>query len=558
MNSLPFFQLEQELETLLKECHGTQIEPALKQKFLEYMNFIHQEVFLGKRSKNLDKQLALLSFVFSEFISTREERIADIESPEVTQALKIKEHLFPLGTPKLSLCVDGRVLSKLFAGLHGSASRTPAGENPEFLPTRDGCYTLSPNSTFAQMVFRSLDGRNVNTQVWDSHAGCAARKQAETERNFGEAPQDDGLYADVILKSKHKEALDRLIENTYNGTKHVVHIQTSFDPHNGDFIMGLEKEENINDEEAKQIGYTHDVLHRLAHENKVISTKNLIETEEKIQEIFHKYQFALDYENTYRESTLAFWKNIDEMKDEILPIIKRRLIIVFPHLANPKNVEELQQRATLLIANAYNISLFQDHWPYADHDESIVVVTRSEKGPFRSARAFSISSDDPNKSAVIAFTADLIRKNRLAGRIPKNEKLAMEKYFENVNEYMKSAVPLAFFERIYSPVTPELIEKIRKATWTDLPDSNWIEMTENEFFAYLDKKIPFIPYVAAEAINRLRLEAKKLYIPGKPATKSFLEGRIIPLCALATSDRANITFIPFMLRGYPLHHHHVR
>ena len=88
------------------------------------------------KNKEETRELAMFCFKLTQFIFSRDHRIDEIKSKEVQEAIETKSELFPYGIPKLMLCVDGRVLSKLFAGLHGNALRTPAGDSEEFMPKR--------------------------------------------------------------------------------------------------------------------------------------------------------------------------------------------------------------------------------------------------------------------------------------------------------------------------------------------------------------------------------------------------------------------------------------
>ena len=70
-------------------------------------------------------------------MASRNDRARDMLSEEVLESIQIEQRLLPCGLLRTMLCVDGRVLAKLVASLHGGAIRTPAADNAEFLPSSD-------------------------------------------------------------------------------------------------------------------------------------------------------------------------------------------------------------------------------------------------------------------------------------------------------------------------------------------------------------------------------------------------------------------------------------
>lgn len=501
-----------------------------------------------------ERELKALQFVFGGFLASRDERIRDLESSEIQKAISIKERLFPYGRPKLFLCVDGRVLAKLVAGLHGNALRLPAADSREFVPRRsDGHLALPDNSMVADIIRDAYVGQDDLFEVLDSHVGCAARGLEESDRHGHDLP-DKGLYYDVLRKSEMKRAMHEFVDRVYAGEKRMHVIQTSFDPHSGYCYIGLDR--SLSDKRANPSqggnGFTDDVLKQLVAEGKILSTYHLVE-EENIPEIhsaFVQYSFEIDYERRYRESTLCFWEALEAMSPLVLPCIERRLTAIYSQYEEAEFRAERKQTALFLLANAFTAYLNnQKHdYLYGEHDESIIAVTLTEKGPFFLARSFSVDPTNPAISGSIKFTADLIRGNRKAARMSYPESEFIKTLYPQLEGYGQSPVPVVIFERI--GVLHSDIEQVRKTDWSDISSIPWMTLSDEHFSIYLESKIPDMTQTTARAISRLRRRAIDLYKPGLPATDSFLEGRIVPLWVLAGPHRETIALFPFVAAGY--------
>lgn len=538
--------------------HDTSLKLALP-PLVDAVSFQLEKYFSVLRSINADRlyprtdeerELKALTFVFGGFLASRDERVFDLRSPEVQKAIAIKERLFPFGRPKLFLCVDGRVLAKLVAGLHGNALRLPAGDSKEFVPRRlDGHLALPDGSMVADIIRDAYVKTDDLFEVLDSHVGCAARGLEEADRTGAERA-DKGLYEDVLRKKEMKRALVDFVERVYGDTKSMHVIQTSFDPHSGYCFIGLDQ--CLEDERIKKDGFTEKHLEALVREGTILSTHHLVE-EENIPEIhkaFTDYSFDLDYERHYRMSTLRFWEAIEAMSPLVIGTIEHKLVPIYQRYEKAEYRAERRQTALFLLANAFTAYLNnQKHgYLYGEHDESIIAVTLSEKGPFFLARSFSVDPTNPALSGSIKFTADLIRANRKADRMSFPEHEYARTLYPSLDEYAQSPVPAVFFERI--AILHGDIQQVRKADWSDIATLPWMTMTEEEFALYLESKIPDITQTTARAISRLRSRATALYTPGLPATDALLEGRIVPLWVLAGPHRETLALFPFITAGY--------
>ncbi len=166
-----------------------------------------------------------------------------------------------------------------------------------------------------------------------------------------------------------------------------------------------------------------------------------------LKQLFQKYYFAVDYLKEYRESTAVFWKNVATMVESegALDSIAPRLQAVFSAL---QDESEIRQRAVLILANGYNAYLHNYSaqgaarpYPYAEHIESVVAVTKSENGPFDRAASFSIDPNNPNLSGVIQFADGLIRSNRRKGKMSPTEEQALAVLYANQLEaYVKNPI----------------------------------------------------------------------------------------------------------------------
>ncbi|HSR89340.1 MAG TPA: hypothetical protein VLK22_03000 [Candidatus Udaeobacter sp.] len=555
-NKEPYFEVLDNLEL-------PEIGEGLEQQLENYVRVVanlDRERGDQNNSEQENKKLAMLHFKLCQFIYSRDHRLDEIASSEVQEAIETKTGLFPYGVPKLLLCLDGRVLSKLFAGLHGNALRMPAGDSSEFRPRRHGKGLFLADGQISNVVDEVLKSQDEVCEVLDSHVGCAARNLAAEEKKGGAVP-DKGLSDDVRRKRDMAVALQKYVGNKYAGEKKVVVLQTSFDPHSGYMYMGLEKADCLDhDPRVTAEGFTENNINSLVEEGKIIYAKELADN--VFRDLFLKNYFAINYETDYVNSTANFWNKIKAMSKEALPIVKEKLEQVFSKelvgLTDQEREKQIEQRAVLLLANAYNAFLHnynQDGSPreyaYEKHDESVVVVTLSEKGPFDRARSFSLNPANPDLSGDINLAKGLIQGNRRGGRMSATEKKAVESLYGGKKEdYVNNPIPIILFERLEISPDPLVLQKLQLADWSDLAEKNWMSMSEQEFDAYLEGKVSNIPLKVARKINELRQRAISLYKPGQKSTEALLDGRLVPVWVLTGPDRRTLAMLPFVAKGY--------
>lgn len=512
------------------------------QHYIEAFERIH-----GKRS---DAEAALLAFSLENFVASRNDRAKDMLSGEVLESIEIEQRLLPCGLPRTMLCVDGRVLAKLVASLHGGAIRTPAADNAEFLPSAEGEQFFLSEGELARVLRDVFADRNMATWVLDSHLHCAARKAISTDIH-GTTPSDDGLFDDVMRKRHMAQALQKFVQKNFGDQKRIVLIHTSFDPHSGYLFMGLEKERVINDAAVLREGFTEKVLSQLVDEGKILSTERWSQDGGILFDVFSKHTFEFDYETSYRTSTLLFWRNLETISEGALPLVEQEILRVFPELQDDSRV--LRERAVLLIANAFTAFLLNRHaeYPYSEHDESVVVVTSGDRGPYDRMRSFSVDPYNPNLSFVIKFVEGLIRNNRSAGRSSDVESKVIKKLFENTpGEYVRSAVPVFFFQKLEQTNSSESVRALNATDWSDIATLPWMDMSSEEFANFLKGKAPILSDGIVAKIEQLRKDAQALFQPGLSATDDLLSGRLLPVFALRSFEHEIIALFPFLAKGY--------
>lgn len=498
-----------------------------------------------------DAEASFLKFSLENFVMSRNDRARDILSDEISESIRIEQRLLACGLPRTMLCVDGRVLAKLVASLHGGAIRTPAADNAEFLPFAEGEGLFLSEGELARILRRAFFDREMVTWVLDSHLHCAARKTLSTEVR-GSVPADDGLFDDIVRKRKIAEALRRFVRRDFNSQKQLILIHVSFDPHSGYLFMGLEKEDVVNDARVVRNGFTGEILSCLVDEGRILSTERWSREGGMLFEVFSKHVFNFDYESAYRESTILFWQNLEKISKEVSPLVEREIVRVFPELDGNKKV--LRERSILLLANAFTAFLLNrrsEGYPYSEHDESVIVVTSGDRGPYDRMRSFSVDPYNPNLSFVVKFVEGLIRNNRSAGHSSAIESKTVADLFGVASkEYVMSAVPVFFFQKLEQEHPSEVIRTLGDTDWSDIAVLPWMDMPSEEFKTFLKGKIPTLPDDISEKIEQLREGARAIFQPGLSATDDLLSGRLLPVFALRSLDHEIVALFPFLAKGY--------
>lgn len=562
-------------EDFLRE-HGVESKELGKELSTQVERYIQQLSVIDKRrgrevnSKEMKERYAMMYFLIKEFVRSRNNRVDEIETPEVQEAQKFIESYFGGSIPKFMVCVDGRTLVKLYGCFLGGALHTPAGDNPEFEESSvDVNESNVPDfelqeGKLTENIREHFSTNDSLIEILDSHLACAAGcKNTACSHNYG--PDKDtsdpklqalALYEDVLHKKGKAVAIKDWVKKEYDGTKQVDTIQIAFDPHNGGIFMGLEKDDNL-DVAQDNNGYTSELLKKLVSEGKVLSAKNLSEIPE-VRDALERSWFELDYVNNYVQSTADFWKNIEQMTPEVLPILMTKISAVFGNLP----LEELEKRAKLLLSNIYSYYLLNHggdkkptDYKFSKHKESCITVTRSEKGPYQ-MESFFANPDSTGLDGQLDLTGGLVQKNRKVGSVFEAENGVVEKiYGERKDSYDEEPTPVMFFSRLDHDIGAVLLKRIQEADWTDLADARWVDMTDDEFDALLDIKIAdgranILPKFVYEAFNNLRSQAVKLYRSGSVTATNLRNGNLLPVWSLSSRNRKTLALIPFMVKGF--------
>lgn len=518
---------------------------------LPILNNNFRSIYRTVAGQDDERSFAMAFFKAAHFIHLRNERAEDLLSPEVLESMNLKANYFPIGTPHFVICIDGRVLTKLIACFHGNSYHVPAGDTKiDFLPRKNGNGELFlKEGLLSNIINSTIKEQGFIHEVLDSHLHCAAGGLGANDRHCCDVA-DAGLWDDVKRKKEMKKAIIAYGKKKQAGAQIFV-TQMSFNPDDGYAFFGLEKSEPL--EIAKESGYTHHMIDSLVSEGHVLSTKKIVE--EELKELFLEHYFECDYPKNYKLSTKLFWKNLSLMSSQVLPELEKKVA----HILELTDEREIKQTTALVFANAYNGFLHNyqadgspKEYPYANHKESVITVTHSERGPFSGAESFFVHPDSPSISSEIKLGRSLIIGNRQKKRMSALEIEAVNQVFGNDYEkYAKAPVLSFFFQRTYRKLSEAEIEKLQTIDWSDVVDIDWYNMTDQDFFSsYLENKWPGIPAAIAQTINCLRNQAIAIYEPNQSATEDFLAGRIIPIWAIAGPNRRIFNIIPFVINGY--------
>lgn len=509
-----------------------------------------------KRDK---KDYDFLRYFYEGFFTGRNKRADEVSSSEYQAIRKLALEQFP--TPTLwNLCMDGRVKTVLTNGATagvGASIRVPGGILREFVRDPQGNFRLLPESNFAGLLDRALhwpEG-DIVTEVFDSHVGCAARNVEEQAR--GREPKDSGLLSDILHKRDMLQAVTVFVNEAYGERKHVIGIQTSFDPHDGYMYMGLETENALsfarqhaltqvkNEGKMYRWEYTDEVLAKVVANKKAIYTKKLIELP-AILNAFSRHIFKADWAKDYVATSVRFWQSIADMKAEILPLIQEQLVSIYPQLDNSSELarKELEERAILLLTNAFVAFINnQREYPYGIHREECVKVSRGGFPPYDISAFVVLGSDEKNICANIELAAALVRQNRRHGRIKDHSGI-----FTDPEEFAQAPVPLVVQETLEETLDSGIWEPLTKIDWSDLP-KNWDTLSDRDFFNYLETKGD-IHLKLAIGMNTLRRHMAILFDPDQVMAGRLVSHHKVAIPVMVDKNRTNYFIIPFVKLGF--------
>jgi len=540
-----FTHIVSEIAKLTGQTPSSIIKPSTIEHFNSVQMKVNQFIdsYNGRRNVLTPKDIEFLKSLLDELVAERNYRADEIE--DLAEATEIERELLPLPVYE-NHCIDGRTALVYTFGIVGKvrgvgATALPAGDMRECILSETGEMVIIPGSNLARMIDKSLEQNKTITQVLDSHLACAARKRWETAR--GNEWPDDGLMVDVLRKKKMGEAM----KNYSAGKGQVLPIQISFDVHNGFLHMGLETDPSL--QAAKKAGgFTKDVLTDLQKKGQIFSTENLAMSPH-IQDLFRsayeQFDPKPDLKTLYKVTGIQFWKALKEMAPKILPFIKKSLAKIYPDM---QDVAEIQQRAMLLLASAFSgfCNNANGKYPYGEHEEAFISVTKRDFKPFKEYMAFAVaSSDTQNVPGNVVFASEIVRTNRKVGRAQQH----MDKYGSK-EEFVKAPIAVMVKEivDIEDDAQPIDWEKIEKIDWEFVRGIDWISMDSGEFQQHLIERGCFDMRIAKAADN-LRKNMAALCNYNTESASEILEGRLIPFPVLVDQSRRFRVLIPFHFKG---------
>lgn len=528
--------------------------------------FTRRADILGPTNRTPEEDI-LLRTTCREVIDIRNKRAEEIASPEVRRAVKQARdfmHGDSEGAVKTFSCSDGRLEVPLNWGIPDAQRKSienPGAFVPDTVKAKDGSHVFVEGSKFKKLVASVVARNDTTVQVIESHMGCAARK-LKTEREKGIVPADQGLSLDVKEKKKlagaftsYQNEVNTLLPD--DKKKRIIPIQTTYDPNTGFMYMGLEKK-NVLGSVQEGEGFTVDTLKELAVNMDIISTELMLDGKVRdgsgrtIRNIFEEYRVKdFNWDTNYSATASRFWDNMTEMaeKTPLLETIDELVCWVFPEA----DAKERSYRTKLLGMNAYNA--FHEN-VHKEHNESVIVISPGENGPYKKHNAFTISEEGKTLEKIISsidIGEGLIRSNRVSGRVSKPEYCSLSD-----TRYASSAVPVF--------VKSEVREDILTSEWVKfdtllkhdrkdqdpqykkfIPD-NWHEI-ESETFEKHIASFDIADGIKG-ALVRLHTGMRELSRTDTTLHDRVLSRRLELVPVIGDKDTGIKAVVPFIYEGY--------
>lgn len=519
-----------------------------------------------------------LSDYYARIISQRTKRTYEVESPAYERVKKLAKSLFPRPI-NLTKCMDGRLTGERVYGLTAGMARilrAPGVILDDIVRGVDGKMKVLKDSKLARKLKRSIleDGRTV--EAVDAHVKCAARKIEEGKR--GKEPTDEGLASDILYKKEITTAMKDFVGESLGDSTRIMPIITTYNPENGYMFMGLETEHALGYAVSQSEDGTHQLTPKVVKDlytqshlpegnSGIIYTKSFVR-QKSFQEAFAKYgNFEPDWENNFVQTSQNFWEAIAAMKPQLLPLIEKKVLKVYPELET--DPEELESRAMLLLCNTFRAHLGGLN---PDHVEGFIKLTDYGQPPYVDKAL--VIGDIKNFPDAVEKASGIIRDNRGREKNPIQDPTGN---FPTPSEFKKAVVPIIALEMVHEEVPDAEWERWANLDWSSM-SSTWHSLSDSEFFLHLNvmgapgirdeiaKKAMLadgnetIFYNALEAINmeipavasivnRLRRKMAELYDPGSATSAHLIEHYKIALPVVADKHRRIQLAIPFIKYG---------
>lgn len=498
---------------------------------------------------------------------TRIKRATELTTPEVIRAKELaRKYVGEKNHDFFVTCVDGRNMPTVMFSKPpqvGGTLRTPAGVINGFMEgQKNKSVFIDFDSYVVKQIIKLLREKAGDTVFYglDSHLGCAARAQIHSTE--GGHQVDGGVRADIINKQITARGLLQLqksLKDKGENVADIVPIFFSYDPSTGGVISGLEL--HIEDKEVVDVGYTAEILDKLASDKKIVRTIDLLK-DVVISKLLSGVIGAgtADFRNHYLKSLLKNWqattKLYDEGKGEIFLLILERL----RHIYTKNNISEiiLKQKAKFLLKNLvtrYSIAGNSDKWPYASHQEEMIVITDGGYAPFPALDAFAVFPRDPFLLTNIKLTIDLIRTFRKSGKLKDpiiNSGLTQDDFFSAPVFISNKSIFRNFQDRSWQAVRDLNLDNIfSEIDWDDSIILNWDKSDVQKFIfkavkqknveIEFDDALRFIDGIY-ELFDRMRRMMKD-----KNFRQMILHGNIVIFNTLVDHNRMPRYIVPFVV-----------
>ena len=505
---------------------------------------------------------------FSELhFQTRIQRATELNAPEVATAKNLaKKYIGDNNHDFFVTCVDGRNMPSVMFSKPpqvGGALRTPAGVVNGFMEgQKDGSVFIDPDSYVVKQIIKLLKGKPGDTIYYglDSHLGCAARGQIHSTE--GGRQDDGGVRADIVNKLITAKGIVQLREKLKNEGENVakiVPIFFSYDPHSGGVISGLEV--HINDKDVANFGFTEDILNKLARDGKIVRTIDMFK-DQKILKLLNDVikPATADFRNSYPKSLLKNWqvttKLYDQGKGKIFLLLLEKLKKIYANSTIPEVV--LKQKANFLLKNfvtRYSIAGIDHAWPYANHQEELIVITDGGYAPFPALDAFAVFPRDPYLLTNTKLTIDLIRTFRKSGKLKDpiiDSQFSQEDFFSSPVFISNKSIFRNFQEKSWEAIKElDLESTFTTVDWDDPTILNWDKSDVQKFVfeavkhknvvIEFDDGLRFIDGIY-ELFDRMRL-----MMQDKNFRQMILHGNIVVFNTLVDHNRMPRYLVPFVI-----------
>jgi len=497
----------------------------------------------------------------------RIQRAQELSSAEVIKAKKLAKNYIGIKNHDFFVtCVDGRNMPSVMFSKPpqiGGALRTPAGVVNGFMEGQENkTVFIDRESYVVKQIVKLLREKNGDTIYYglDSHLGCAARAQIHSTE--GGKQIDGGVRADIINKMITAKGILQLREQLRTDGENIAEIVPiffSFDPSTGGVISGLEL--HVENEAVANFGYTAEVLDMLAKEGKIVRTIDLLKTVGVLKLLKGVMkQSTADFRNNYPKSLLSNWESTtklyDQGKGKLFLMILEMLKKVYTNNVIPETV--LKQKAKFLLKNIvtrFSIAGDSDTWPYAHHQEEMIVITDGGYAPFPALDAFAVFPRDPFLLTNIKLTIDLIRTFRKSGKIKDQimgSKFSQDDFFSSPVFISNKSIFRNFQEESWEAIKELKLENIfTKIDWDDSIILNWNKSDIHKFVfdavkhknvvIEFDDGLRFIDGIY-ELFDRMRL-----MMQDKNFRQMILHGNIVVFNTLVDHNRMPRYLVPFVV-----------